>query len=184
MSRIDQLLARFRTHVSQPLRSEFPLSQRIWFVVYPPEDERRLGPRMPEFELATKDAGLEWVRIDVSGSFAAWLDSRDDKDEIMGDPELVETYANPEYVNFLKDRLQDAVAQSVSTSSERTVFALTGLMELYDFVHVSSIIDALDSKFPGVLLVFFPGERENNTYRFLGARDGWDYLAVPILAES
>ena len=32
-----------------------------------------------------------------------------------------------------------------------------------------------------VLLVFFPGEREANTYRFLGARDGWNYLAVPIL---
>jgi hypothetical protein len=33
-------------------------------------------------------------------------------------------------------------------------------------------------------MIFFPGEREGNTYRFLGARDGWDYLAVPILAES
>lgn len=184
MSRIDQLLARLRTHVSQPLRSDFPLSQRIWFVVYPPEDERRLGPRLPEFELATKDAGLEWVRIDFAGSFAEWLDSRDDKDEVIGDPELVETYADPGYVDFLKDRLTNAVTRQNPSLVNRTVFALTGLMELYDFVHVSSIMDALDSKFPGVLLVFFPGERENNTYRFLGARDGWDYLAVPILAES
>ena len=184
MSRIDHLLTRFRTHVSQPLKSDFPLSQRIWFVVYPPEDERRLEPRLPEFELATKDAGLEWVRIEISGSFAAWLDSRDDKDEIMGDPELVETYADPGYVDFVKSLLTDAVTQQIPSHLDRTVFALTGLMELYDFVHVSSIMDALDSKFPGVLLLFFPGERENNTYRFLGARDGWDYLAVPILTES
>ena len=102
----------------------------------------------------------------------------------MGDPELVETYADPGYVDFIKDRLANAVTQHAPKDPERTVFALTGLIELYDFVHVSSIIDALDSKFPGVLLVFFPGERENNTYRFLGARDGWDYLAVPILPES
>jgi hypothetical protein len=184
MSRIDQLLVRFRTHVSQPLRRDFPLSQRIWFVVYPPEDERRLGPRLPEFEMATKDVGLEWVRIDLAGSFAEWIDSRDDKDAIMGDPELVETYADPGYVDFIKDRLANAVTQHAQKTPESTVFALTGLIELYDFIHVSSIIEALDSKFPGVLLVFFPGERENNTYRFLGARDGWDYLAVPILPES
>ena len=184
MSRIDQLLTRFRTHVSQPLRRDFPLSQRIWFVVYPPEDERKLGPRLPEFELATKDAGLEWVRVDLSGSLAEWLDSEGHDAEVIMDPELVETYADPGYVEFIKERLADAVALHAQKDPERTLFALTGLMELYDFVHVSSILDALDSKVPGVLLVFFPGERENNTYRFLGARDGWDYLAVPITPES
>jgi hypothetical protein len=153
-------------------------------VVYPPEDERRLGPRLPEFELATKDAGLEWVRIDLSGSFAEWLDGSEDKDSIIGDPELVETYADPGYIDFVKLRLSDAVEKQNPDDLGRTVFVLTGLMELYDFVHVSSIIDALDSKFPGVLLLFFPGERENNAYHFLCARHSWDYLAIPILAES
>lgn len=57
-------------------------------------------------------------------------------------------------------------------------------MELYDFVQVSAILEALDSHLPGILLLFFPGEREGNTYRFLGARTGWNYLATPILAEG
>ena len=58
-------------------------------------------------------------------------------------------------------------------------------MELYDFVHVSTVVEALEAhRFPGVLLLFFPGEREGSTYRFLGARTGWDYLAIPILAEN
>ena len=153
-------------------------------MVYPPEDERRLGPQLPEFELATKDVGLEWIKIDLSGSFAEWLDSSEDKDAIIGDPELVETYADAGYIDFIRLRLSDVVAQQNSKDLDRTVFALTGLIELYDFIHVSRIIDALDPKFPGVLLLFFPGERENNNYRFLSARDGWDYLAVPILAES
>ena len=67
---------------------------------------------------------------------------------------------------------------------ERTVFALTGLMDLYDFLHVSELIEALEKTFPGYLLVFFPGEKEGNTYRFLDARTGWNYLAVPILSEK
>jgi len=38
----------------------------------------------------------------------------------------------------------------------------------------------------GRLLVFFPGEYhpENHTYRLLDARDGWNYLAVPLLAKN
>jgi len=32
----------------------------------------------------------------------------------------------------------------------------------------------------GRLLVFFPGEHEGNSYRLLDARDGWNYLAIPI----
>jgi hypothetical protein len=184
MSRIDQLLTSFKRHVALPLRSGLPLTQRIWFVVYPPEDERRLAPRLPEFELATKDAGLGWQRIDLAGSFASWLDSRDDRDEILGDPELIETYAEPGYLELLKSRIEEAIGQTEPGEAEQTVFALTGLIELYDFVHVSSVVETLDKKFPGVLVVFFPGEREGNTYRFLGARDGWDYLALPILPES
>jgi len=56
-------------------------------------------------------------------------------------------------------------------------------MELYDLLHVSEVIEALDHSFSGILAVFFPGEREGNTYRFLAARTGWDYLAVPILSD-
>jgi hypothetical protein len=32
----------------------------------------------------------------------------------------------------------------------------------------------------GRLVVFFPGQFERNNYRLLDARDGWNYLAVPI----
>jgi hypothetical protein len=66
----------------------------------------------------------------------------------------------------------------------RTVFAVSGLMDLYDFVHVAAVLSTLDDRLPGIVLLFFPGEREGNTYRFLGARTGWNYLATPILAEA
>jgi hypothetical protein len=184
MSRIDQILTSFRRHVALPLRPGLPLSQRVWFVVYPPEEERRLGPRMPEFEMATRDAGLGWCRVELVGTFASWLDGRDDRDDVVRDPELVESYAEDDYVEFLKEHLNAALAGVPGEQASRTVFALTGLIELYDFAHVSSVIDTLEKSFPGVLLVFFPGEREGNSYNFLGVRAGWDYLALPILPEA
>jgi hypothetical protein len=49
---------------------------------------------------------------------------------------------------------------------------------------VSSVIEGIKTTVPGRLLVFFPGEYhpEGHTYRLLDARDGWNYLAVPLLA--
>ena len=36
----------------------------------------------------------------------------------------------------------------------------------------------------GRLAVFFPGAYAQNHYRLLDARDGWNYLAVPITLHS
>ena len=186
MSRLDQLLASYRRHVAMPLRPGLPLSQRVWFLVYSPEDERRMTSRIGEFELATREAGLNWRQLDFTNAFADWMDTfdKDEREQCLADPALIEDYAIPGFRDFLAGRIQ---AESDGVPQEKvgqTVLALTGLMELYDFVHVSAVIDALDSRFSGVLLVLFPGEREGNTYRFLNARTGWDYLATPILAET
>jgi hypothetical protein len=58
MARIDQLLTSYRRHVSLTPRGNLPLSQRVWFVLYPPEDERRMVNRIPELEIATREEGL------------------------------------------------------------------------------------------------------------------------------
>jgi hypothetical protein len=184
MSRLDQLLASFRRYAALPRQSGLPLSQRVWFLVYPPEDERRLINRFAEFELAIRDAGLSWRRLDLTGAFADWLDTFDDEDEkaaCLADPEIIEDYARPGFRDFLCTRLQTALDAIPADQSERTAVALTGLMELYDFIHVSDLLDGLDRldrAFPGILLLFFPGEREGNTYRFLGARTGWNYSSA------
>ena len=36
----------------------------------------------------------------------------------------------------------------------------------------------------GRMVVFFPGEYVDNNYRLLDARDGWNYLAVPITLQE
>lgn len=186
MARIDDLLANYKRRAAMPLRTGLPLSQRVWFLVYPPEEERRLMNRVAEFEMATKAVDLDWFAIDLTGTFAQWIDSFPDEDErlaILADPEILEEYAQTGFRDFIRDRVTQEVKKLPKDRMARTVLVLTGLMELYDLLHVSEVIDALDNSFSGTLLVFFPGEREGNTYRFLGARTGWDYLAIPILAD-
>ena len=169
-----------------PMRTGLPMSQRVWFLVHPPEEERRLVTRVTEFEMATKEVPLFWQRIDLNGTFAEWIDTFDDEEErstILSDPEILEEYARTGFRDHIRDRVAKEMDKIPADQMSKTVVALTGLMELYDLLHVSEVIDALDHSFSGILLVFFPGEREGNTYRFLGARTGWDYLAVPILSD-
>jgi hypothetical protein len=186
MARIDDLLANYKLRASHPLRSGLPLSQRVWFLVYPPEEERRVQNRIIEFEIATTAVPLLWHRIDLYGAFAQWMDTFDDEEErlaILADPGILEEYAQSMFRDHIRDLITKQLAAIPTDRMNRTVVALTGLMELYDLLHVSEVIEVMDNAFTGILAVFFPGERENNTYRFLGARTGWDYLAVPILAD-
>ena len=66
-------------------------------------------------------------------------------------------------------------------------FALDPLFDtLFGLARVSSIVEGIKDTVGGRLVVFFPGEYhpENHAYRLLDARDGWNYLAVPLLAKE
>lgn len=184
MSRIDQLIESYRTHIQMPLRPELAAPQRIWFALYPAADERRLVNRVEEFEIITKQAGYSWFRIDLKGKFSEWIDSvdLDERTNWFKNPGDIDLYAKTEWKQLLMEFC--SAEMSRSRVPEETVFALTGLMELYDYLHVSDVLEFLEPHFPGYTLVFFPGEREGNVYRFLDARVGWNYLAVPILSET
>lgn len=186
MARIDDLLASYRRRVSLPPQKGLPLSQRMWFVVYAPEDERRMANRITDFEITTRDRGWDWQRLDFTGAFADWMDTFDpeERESCLAEPDIVENYADPGFVDFLTERLRQTLQSVPADEAERTIFAVSGLMDLYDFVHVSEVLEPLDSQLQGIVVLFFPGEREGNTYRFLGARTGWNYLAVPILPED
>lgn len=186
MARLDTLLANYKRHLAVPLRPGLPLSQRVWFCVYPPEEERRLQTFIENFQMVTTEASLGWKQINLGGSFANWLDTfePEERDEIKNDQELVESYAKKGFCRYLAQEVSKQAAEVPADQAPRTVFALTGLMDLYDFIDVSSVIDTLSKDFQGLLAVFFPGERDGTSYRFLNARTAWDYLAVPITCEE
>lgn len=183
MSRINQLLHNYRRHVSLPQRPNAAAAQRIWFAVYPPEDERRLQYRLQEFELATREVGLGWQLVDLHGRLREWFESEDPEElaSWFAYPQDIDLYARSQW----KERLATLIKAEVAKLPDpaRTVVALSGLMELFDFLEVSELLETLERAIPGYLLLFFPGERENNVYQFLCARAGWDYLAVPIVSN-
>jgi hypothetical protein len=51
-------------------------------------------------------------------------------------------------------------------------------------MRISSLIDRVEDSVRGRLLVFFPGEYTKNVYRFMDARDGFNYMAVPITSTE
>jgi hypothetical protein len=65
-----------------------------------------------------------------------------------------------------------------------SVVAVTGLASLFDFMRVSSLIESVEDSVRGRLLVLFPGEYAGNVYRFMEARDGFNYMAVPITSRE
>ena len=67
-----------------------------------------------------------------------------------------------------------------------TIVGLVGAGNLFglgDRVKVSALIDRIEDLVAGRLLVFFPGEVEENNYRLLNGRDGWNYHAILITAD-
>ena len=65
-----------------------------------------------------------------------------------------------------------------------SVVAVTGLASLFDFMRVSSLIERIEHSVRGRMLIFFPGEYSGYTYRFMDARDGFNYMAVPITSTE
>lgn len=57
---------------------------------------------------------------------------------------------------------------------------------LFGLARVSSLVEGIKDAVQGRLLVFFPGEYypERHSYSLLDARDGWNYLAVPLRAKE
>jgi len=42
------------------------------------------------------------------------------------------------------------------------------------------VLKAVETMIQGRVVVFFPGSYDQNTYRLLDAREGWNYMAIPI----
>lgn len=179
MSYVDELLAAYRKFVALPWQQNLAPAQRVWMAVYPPEHERRLRLHLPAFKTATNERDHPWALVDLTTSFETWMASHDYRDAYFEDPELLET-ALPAFFDHL---VNDVRAQLAVHSSPDGVVAVLGagtLFGLGDAVKVSALLNAVNDAIAGRLLVFFPGEHEGNSYRLLDARDGWDYLAIPI----
>ena len=185
-SKVAKLVSAYRQHLAVPWQSGLAAIQRVIFAVYDKTDELRLRANIGEFELATQQAGKQWLLIDVTHAFPEWMAAQEYREAYFESPEDLAGYQTGELAEFVADLNTKLKARISAKAGPDTVVALLGVGALFGLARVSSVVEGIKEAVQGRLLVFFPGEYhpENHTYRLLDARDGWNYLAVPLLAQN
>jgi hypothetical protein len=178
MGRIEELAERYGHHIATPWQRTIAGAQRVIVVVYDKELERTLRARKGAFENATRAAGHDWREIDLRGAFAEWMAAAEYREEYFAEPDDLQLKLDAEFAPFIADKVRAQLRSPEITDD--TVNALLGAGDLFGFTHVSQVLSLVERDVRGRLVVFFPGQVENNNYRLLDARDGWNYLAVPI----
>lgn len=180
-TRLDRLIQRYEQFCALPWENALAGAQRVWFVVYDKTDERRMRVRVGEFELATKKLGHGWRHIDLTNAFGDWMASQEYRDSLFEDPEDLDLLL-PEFEKTVVAQITTELEHSAADAN--SMVAISGIACLYGFTKVSSVIQTVAPTIRGRLSVFFPGEYEDNNYRLLDARDGWNYMAIPITAHD
>ncbi len=101
-------------------------------------------------------------------------------------PEDLAGYQSGEISEFAAALIQRVHRHIQAEATVDTVVALLGVGALFGLARVSTLVEGIKDAASGRLLIFFPGEYcpETHSYRLRDARDGWNYLAVPLLAQD
>lgn len=182
MGRIEELASLYRSYIGAPWQRNLAGDQKTIFIFYPKTDERRLRARQELFEMATTSTGHSWRSIDMTDTFARWMAETDYRDTYFEEPKNLEMKLKSGFLKHAANRLRSVL--TADGVDENTVVAVMGVACLFGLTRVSLLLKEAVNDIRGRLVVFFPGERENNNYRLLDARDGWNYLAVPITLNN
>jgi len=181
MAAIEQLVTNLKRFMSAKQSTNLAGAEKVWFAVYDKTEERRLRLRISEFENAAKQAGYSWKLLDVSDVFAEWFRGNEFMTTYFEQPDLLISTLE-DFVSYCTLKIDHLL--TADNSKDSTIVALIGVSSLFGFMKISLLIERVHANIQGRLLVFFPGEYENNNYRLMDARDGWNYLAVPITAHE
>ncbi|HBI47070.1 MAG TPA: DUF1788 domain-containing protein [Planctomycetales bacterium] len=185
MNRIELLKKNFQRLCEHSWDRNMAGAQRVWLAVYDKEDERKLRLRLGLFEEATHQTGHKWTAIDLTEAFPNWIcgpDNADFAESYFESPDSLDNAALADLMQSVVARVRSAL--TALADPENTVLALYGVASLFGFLKISELLPMVEGDVKGRLLVFFPGVYEQNNYRLLDARDGWNYLAFPITASD
>lgn len=185
MNRIELLRKNYQRICGLPWDRHVAGPQRVWFAVYDKEDERKLRQRLHLFKETTEQLGRHWHAIDFTDAFADWLCNPPYSDYAASYFESPSRLGSAPLAAF-KKKVAEQLTTALQTvdAAEDTVVAAYGIASLFGFLRISEILPMVDSHIRGRFLVFFPGVYEQDNYRLLDARDGWNYHAVPITATE
>jgi len=176
VGKIEELAEVYERHISAPWQRTLAGAQRVMLVVYEKELERSLRARIGEFEQATRRSGHGWRLVDCTRWFAEWMAGDEYRGAYFEEPNLLPMKLEGEFRTEAARRF----AEELGAADDNTVVAVIGVASLYGFVRVSELIRTAEQAIRGRLVVFFPGTKNENNYRLLDARDGWNYLAQGI----
>lgn len=182
MGRIDRLAERYRSYITLPWQKDLAGAQRAIFIVYDKADERRLRARKDLFALATAEAGHGWSECDLTRAFSEWMANTEYRDSYFESPEDLELKLEDDFLQHVAGRVQEVL--TAPEADDNSVVGIYGIASLFGFMRVSELMKEIERDIRGRVAVFFPGEYENSNYRLLDARDGWNYLAVPITLQE
>ncbi|HET6385470.1 MAG TPA: BREX protein BrxB domain-containing protein [Armatimonadota bacterium] len=182
MGGVERLLVSYERHISIPWDPRLAGAQRVWFALYDPPDERRLRCRIEEFGRVTMEAGHGWRHKDLTDLFPQWMAEHEYRESYFEEPELIDGSAMAGFAEYVIRTVSGAL--SAPEADENSVVAFSGLGSLYGLIRFSAVLEQVNTRIVGRMLAFFPGEFDNSNYRLYGARDGWNYHAVPITAQE
>lgn len=177
-SKVDVLLQNFEAVMNEPWQGTLSLSERMYFLVYDPAEQRKVDFRLPDFESATLRAGKKWKSLSMHGYFTEWMAKNEYREAYFEDPEALVDSLEGEFKDHIVGRLTKEIEEL--KADKNTLVAITNVTALFGFCRLSDVLNGINTDFQGRVLIFFPGEFEKNHYRLLDARDGWSYLARPI----
>lgn len=181
MNYIDQLNNALRVQLQAPWSQDQSGGERVWFLVFDPEMLRKVMARRDLFQLTAQAAQKTWVEIDISNEFGEWMASHRYAESFYKRPGRAKALPQ-DFAQHLADRLRHRIDEL--DTDENTLLVLSGTEALFGINKISQITSLIENKIKGRLLVFFPGEYSEPHYRFLDARDGWNYLAIPVTAAD
>lgn len=179
MSTVEELLVAFRDRLKVPWRSDEAAAGRVWILWYDKAHERRVRGGIGEFRLATEDAGKGWREFDLAPRFGEWVAQQKWFERAAKRPSTLSTVIR-QFEGDLVKRVREVLDESGPTD----IVALTGVASLFGLTRAQDLISKVADAVPGRLLVTFPGVHRDGIYRLLDARDGYNYLAVPIPSDN
>jgi len=180
MSRLDFLLKEYKDQISLPWKGGLSAKERVIFLIYNKAEDRLMAEKAAEFQLATEAEGHGWKSIDLSTFFSQWIAGHKHRNAYFKNPEALLNNLDSEFGDWVIGRIHNVAAEV----GPHDVLALTGTPGLFGFLRLSEVVEKISSGVKGRLVVFFPGVYENNHYRFLDSRDGWNYLAIPLTGQG
>jgi hypothetical protein len=180
MGRIEELADKYSRHVSLPWQQGIAASQRVIMLVYEKELERTLRERKGLFEEGTIGAGHTWREVDLTAAFARWLGADEYAESYFEYPEDLALRLDAEFPGVVADE----VRATLRDCDRNTVVGLFGVGSLFGLARFSAVLKKIETDITGRLLVFYPGQFENNKYHLLDATEGFNYMAVPILLQG